>query len=198
MPLKNLKDSIANHGQIEDVIEANVVLPGGRVVNDIIVSGYKRSHVISSPKKRSLGNIGLAKYIRLLKDNAPVKLTAQEKKLYVESRAREFVGLGMTHKQIMETLKKLTGLSDRQLYKLIPDDCKDPIKQAAGKSAALMQQKRESDIPKEKTLEDFSKLDIIKYLVDLLDANRMPKYVITDAEKAKLIELRDLITKWCV
>lgn len=196
MPLKDLKDSIANHGQIEDVIEANVVLPGGRVVNDIIVSGYKRSHVISSPKKRSLGNIGLAKYIRLLKDNAPVKLTAQEKKLYVESRAREFVGLGMTHKQIMETLKKLTGLSDRQLYKLIPDDCKDPTKQAAGKSAALMQQKREPE-HKEKTLSDFSKADILDYMLVWLDAEKLIVTTISDREKAKLLKLKDLIVKWC-
>jgi hypothetical protein len=198
MELKDLKESISNHGQLEEIIECDVVLPDGRVVNNAIVSGYKRSAIISNPRKKHIGKVGLVKYMGLLQDNTPVKMTAKDKKIYVAERARIYTSLGMSHKDIMETLKKQTGLSDRRLYMLIPDDLKDPVKQAARKSDALMHQKQKPDIPKEKTLDDFSKLDIISYLMDLLDANRMPKYVITDDEKAKLVELKNLIEKWCI
>jgi hypothetical protein len=195
MELKDLKESISNHGQLEEIIECDVVLPDGHIVNNAIVSGFKRSAVISNPKKRHIGKIGLVKYKGLLQDNTPVRMSAKDKKIYVATRARIYDSLGMSHKDIMETLKKQTGLSNRRLYMLIPDDLKDPVKQAARKSDAILHQKLKPDIPQEKTLSDFPKLGIINYLVNLLDAERLP--VITDDEKARLLTLKDLITKWC-
>lgn len=172
---KNLQKSLKKHGQQYPIHRCKFG----------IIDGYKRSELLVEEQPSILDKTSrfidhpeietIEEYLGLIDSMQPVQMTSKEKHHYIEVRSKELKSKGVSAKNIIKILKRITGLSERQIYRIIPNDIKLEYKRLTNVNLA---EERKISFSKQKLISEirskYQFLDEVAILKALNKNNLLP------------------------